>query len=367
MRGAVDFEKAPLLLVWEVTRACELACRHCRAEVISDRHPNELSLDEGRDLLDKLAGMGTPQVIFTGGDPLLRGDLGELVRHAKSRGLRTVAMLAATDRLTRQEIRALKNAALDQIALSLDGSTQSAHDNFRRLAGSFVRTMEGAAWAQFEKLPLQLNTAFGSWNHHDFEAIADLVEALGAVFWEICFLVPTQGDAELKPCTPEQSEMLYEKIFKFSMHSRLHIKVTEAPAYRRFVLEHANWLGEQVPRNNNGNAILPHELSAGLRAYIGGGVNSGNGVCFLDHVGNVLPSDLIPLSAGNIRYYELESIYRRAPLFRQLREADRLQGKCRICPYRKVCGGSRAYAYALTGDYLAEDPNCSFQPAVASV
>ena len=361
MRMSVDFNEAPLLLIWEVTRACELACRHCRAEAIPGRHPQELTLDEGRRLLDQVVGMGTPLVVFTGGDPLQREDLEDLIRHGKDIGLRVGAIPAATERLTRERVQSLKAAGLDQMALSLDGSTAEAHDDFRQVPGSFERTMLGAKWAQEEEQPLQFNTVFGSWNAGDFEALAAIVRANNVVFWEIFFLVETGRGSVLKGCTPEQCESLFEEIYRFARNTPIIVKVTEAPHYRRYVLEHADELGMEAAPGPSG-VVVPESIPGPLRRHTGMGVNSGKGFCFIDHIGNICPSGFLPLESGNVRYYPLASVYRDAPVFKALRDTDQLTGRCGRCPYRLVCGGSRARAYALTGDFRSEDAACGYEP-----
>jgi radical SAM protein len=353
-----DFHQAPFLLIWETTRACALACRHCRASAIDQRDPGELTLDEGRRLLDQTADMGTPIVIFTGGDPLQRDDLEDLIRHGKQRKLRIGAIPAATPRLTRERVRSLKRAGLDQMAVSLDASTAEQHDGIRQVEGSFARTIEGAGWARDEGIPLQVNTVFGSWNFDDFGALADLVQRLGIVFWEVFFLVPTGRGAELQGCSAGQCEVLFGRLYNLAKRAPFVIKITEAPHYRRFVLQHSD-ASAPHPETILSRPEGPHR-SLGLSPLP---VNAGKGFCFVDHVGNVYPSGFLPLAAGNVRRTPVSAIYREAPLFRELRTPGLLKGRCGRCEFRELCGGSRSRAYALTGDYLAEDPACLYDPA----
>ena len=180
----VNYDESPLLVIWEVTRACQLACKHCRADAINVRHPKELTLEEGKHLLDEIVEMGTPLVVFSGGDPLQRTDLEDLIRYAKSRGLRVGTIPAATDHLTRERVLSLKEAGLDQMALSLDGITAEKHDDFRQVPGSFAKVMQGAAWAHEAGIPLQINTVLAAWNADDFDEMAQMVQDLGVVFWE---------------------------------------------------------------------------------------------------------------------------------------------------------------------------------------
>ncbi len=340
-----DYNRAPLLLIWEMTRSCALVCRHCRAEATDRRDPRELSREEGKRLIDDVASMGTPLIIFTGGDPLQRDDLEECIRHAGAAGLRTGAIPATTDRLTRDRVRSLKHAGLDQMAVSIDGPDAHSHDDFRRVEGSFEKAMAGAAWAREFGLPLQVNTVFGAWNADGFDAMAELVTSLGVVFWEVFFLVPTGRGATLSSCTADEIEALFEKLHRLSARVPFRVKVTEAQHYRRYRAQHG---GSHHP-GNHGAPDRP--------------VNAGNGFCFVDHVGDVYPSGFLPIVCGNVRRQSVIDIYRHASVFRDLRDEKRLQSKCGVCEYRSLCGGgSRARAYAMTGDYLAEEPFCAHEP-----
>ncbi|MBI4552823.1 MAG: TIGR04053 family radical SAM/SPASM domain-containing protein [Candidatus Latescibacteria bacterium] len=364
MRFSGDFAQAPFLVIWEVTRSCALACRHCRAEAIDWRHPDELTLDEGRRLLDDVARMGTPIVILTGGDPLQRDDLEGLIRHGKQAGLRVGTIPAATPRLTRDRVESLKAAHLDQMALSLDGCTADKHDEFRRVEGSFAKTMEGAEWAREAGLPLQINTVFGAWNVEDFATLAALVESLGVVFWEVFFLVPTGRGAALQGCSAEQCEQVFDKLYQMAQRVPFVIKVTEAPHYRRFLMQQTGATSVRpLRRQGIGQpSASPPESGHGLTMTLPG-VNAGKGFCFVDHVGNVCPSGFLPIQVGNVRQTSVIDLYRTSSLFQELRNPDLLKGRCGRCEYRTVCGGSRARAYALTDDYLAEDPACLYSPA----
>jgi AdoMet-dependent heme synthase len=365
MLASMDFNQAPFLTIWEVTRACALACRHCRASAQDQRDPDELTTAEGRALLDEIAGMGTPIVIFTGGDPLQREDLDELIAHGKARGLRVGTIPAATPRLTRERVAALQAAGLDQMALSLDASTAAGHDELRQVPGSFAKVIEAAGWARELGLPLQINTTLGAWNVDDFDAIAALVESLGVVFWEVFFLVPTGRGAELQGCSAAQCEMLFGRLAELAKRAPYIVKITEAPHYRRYVLQQAGNLPPSVEAHS-GQVLLsrregPHR-SVGLSPLP---VNSAKGFCFVDHVGQVYPSGFLPIAAGSVRERKLSDIYRDAPIFRALRDPDQLKSRCGRCEYRAICGGSRSRAYALTGDAFEEDAACGYDPPIS--
>lgn len=343
-RFRVDFNQAPLLVIWEVTRSCELACLHCRAEAIHRRDPQELTLEEGKTLIDDVHRMGTPLIIFTGGDPLQREDLESLIAHAARLGLRVGTIPATTDRLTRERMIALRQAGLDQMAISIDGEKAAKHDAFRQVPGSFAKAMQAAQWAHEEAIPLQVNTVFGAWNVNDFDALAELVTSLKVVFWEVFFLVPTGRGVGLEGCTAAQFEALFAKLDDLTQRVDYTVKVTEAPHYRRF-------LAERYPD--------PQALAAAHGHLPRVAVNAGKGFCFVDHTGEVSPSGFLPIPCGNVRDQSITDIYRHSPTFQALRNPDLLQGACGTCTHRSICGGgSRARAYALTGNLHAQEPCC---------
>ncbi len=346
MKRDIDFNQAPLLLIWEVTRSCELACRHCRASAENRRDPRELTTEQGFRLIDDVVKMGTPLIIFTGGDPLQRDDLEDLIHYAKSAGLRVGTIPATTPRLTRERLESIKAAGVDQVAFSIDGATEAEHDDFRRVPGSFKLAMQGAAWARELGIPLQANTVFGSWNYHRFQAIAELVASLGVVFWEVFLLVPTGRGSELTGCTPEQVESLFAQIHDFSKKADYIIKITEGQHYRRFVAEH-----RPPPAQRTGK---PDFFS--VKA-----VHAGNGFCFVDHTGNINPSGFLPINCGNVREVSVIDVYRNHPVFKQLKDPSLIEGKCATCPYLGMCGGgSRARSFAATGKLFAEEPACAY-------
>ncbi|MBI4575021.1 MAG: TIGR04053 family radical SAM/SPASM domain-containing protein [Planctomycetes bacterium] len=363
-RGGPDFDLAPFIAIWETTQACALACRHCRAEAMDRRDPGELSTAEGRDLISQVAAMGTRVLVLSGGDPLQREDLEDLVRHARASGLKVGTIPAATERLTGRRVRALGAAGLHQMALSLDDAGAAAHDAFRGVPGSFERTLTGAAFAREAGVPLQVNTVVSGENWRRLDAIADLVVGLEVVFWEVFFLVPTGRGAGLQGLAPEEFEAVFERLYLLQRRVPFIIKVTEAPHYRMYV-------AERERRDATGPGPIARRIRARLARETGPGgsvgqaprgVNSGKGFVFVSHRGEVYPSGFLPLRAGQVRETPLARVYRDAEVLRRLRDPALLGGRCGRCPYRDLCGGSRARAYALTGDYLAEDPACRFEP-----
>ncbi len=360
MPKGFDFNERPFLVIWETTRACDLACAHCRAEAIAEPDVDELTTDEGLKLIHDVKALGAPIFIFSGGDPLKRADIYELITHAQSLGLKTGAIPAVTPSLTAEKIKKLKEARLGQIAFSLDGATAKEHDAFRGIPGIFDRTMEAIRWAGEAGLPVQINSLVNVHNTESFDALIELVEKLPIVFWELFFLIPMGRGKELPLLSAKAFEEAFKKIYQVEKKRRFIVKVTEAPHYRRFVKEKE----AENTASSNGAPISHHQ---GVHAHIGlapSGVNSGKGFVFVSRRGEVMPSGFLPIAVGDIRKQSLADIYRHAPLMRELRDVSLLKGKCGLCQYADLCGGSRSRAYAMTGDYLAEEPCCVYEPAM---
>jgi len=361
---AVDFDQAPFLVIWETTQACALACRHCRASARPGRDPLELSTDEGRRLVDMTAEMGTPIIVFSGGDPLSRPDLADLLAHAKRRGLRAATIPAATAALDRDAVFRIRDAGADQMALSLDFPGAASHDAFRGVEGAFEKTMQAVGWAHLAGLPLQINSTVCGLNADRLEEMADFVDGLDIVFWEVFFLVPMGRGAALGGLTASQCERLFDVLYRAQKSRRFVVKVTEAPHYRRHVA--LRQAGGRPPAPGP-VAEMPALLtrSEGPGHTIGlapRGVNAGNGFLFVSHQGEVYPSGFLPMKAGNVRQSTLAQLYREHEMFRSLRDPDRLKDRCGRCEFRSICGGSRARAFALTGDAFATDPWCAYEP-----
>jgi radical SAM protein len=363
---AVDFTRAPFLVIWETTQACGLACRHCRASARPWRDTGELDTAQGFDLIHQVADMGTPILILSGGDPVNRPDLFELIHEAKAVGLRTATIPAATELLTRELVVHLKQAGLDQMALSLDFPRPELHDAFRGVPGAFAKTMEAVQWAHEAGLPLQINTTVCGDTAPYLEEMAAFVETLDIVFWEVFFLVPTGRGSELRGLTAAECERLFELLYQAQKKSRFIVKVTEAPHYRRHVAQRERAAAGERGRPAHGVA-MPALLttSEGPGHTVGlapRGVNSGNGFLFVSHTGEIFPSGFLPIPAGNVRDTPLSEAYRHSPLFRVLRDPAALKGRCGRCEYASICGGSRSRAFGLTGDHLETDPWCAYEP-----
>ncbi len=366
-----DASERPFIVIWEVTRACQLVCNHCRADAIRTRNPFELTTDEGRRLLDGLASFGPPRplVVLTGGDPFERPDLPELVAHGTRIGLNMALSPSVTDRLTRSVLVELHDAGAKAVSLSLDGATAESHDSFRGVEGVFDATFEAARTVREIGLRLQINTTVTRSNVLELPRMLKSVLDLGAALWSVFFLVPTGRGKDLQPLSAAEEEEVLHWLHDVS--TLIAIKTTEAPHYRRIAIQRAevNAL-DDVFRVGPLRSQLRHgteELFTGHepaprhpRPPID--VNSGRGFAFVDHVGVVYPSGFLPIAVGSVRDQRFPEIYRGSELLQALRNPDAFGGRCGQCEFRSVCGGSRSHAYATTGDPLAEDPSCVYQP-----
>jgi len=324
---------------------------HCRASAIPDRHPDELTTEEGRRLLEQVRAFGEPLMVFTGGDPLKREDLFELLTCACRLGLRTTVTPSATPLLTARAIERIRDCGVLRMALSLDGPDAPTHDGFRGVAGSFERTLFGLRHARRIGLETQVNTTVTRHNVMHLAEIAARVAEVGARLWSVFFLVPMGRAQAADDLSAEQYEEVFEFLYETSRRAPFDVKTTEAQHYRRYVAER---------RKAEGSGAAPAAKPGSLARQAG--INDGKGFVFISHTGEIYPSGFLPLSAGNIRRDPLAEVYRQAPLFRALRDPDGLEGKCGRCLYRRLCGGSRSRAYALTGNHLASDPRCVYQP-----
>lgn len=362
--GSVDFDQAPFLVIWETTRSCGLSCRHCRASAILGRDPGELSTDEGIRLMQDVAGMGTPIFVLSGGDPLNRPDLADLIRGGKAAGLRMGTIPAATDNLTRERVFQLRDAGIEQLAFSLDGPNAEIHDGFRRVPGAFERTLDGIRFVHEAGVPLQINTVLAAWNYRFLEDMIRLVLRYKAVFWEVFFLIPIGRGAELTSITPDQFEKAFERLHRLNGETDCVIKLTEAPHYRRFVVQREAGTGAGATERIRHILARPRGVGGAL-GLSPQAVNAGKGFAFVDYLGNVCPSGFLPTPAGNVRQTRLSELYRNSPVFVTLRNPELLKGKCGRCEFSRMCGGSRARALAVTGDMLESDLYCAYEPARA--
>jgi AdoMet-dependent heme synthase len=354
----MDFNRAPFLVIWETTRACALACVHCRADAIPCRDPRELKTDEAFRLIDQVRAIGgdgrPPLFVLTGGDPMLRKDLADLVGYASSVGLTVALTPSGTAAATRARLEKLKDAGLSRIAVSLDGPTPETHDAFRRVRGSYSWTMRIIDSAIELGLPLQINSTISRLTLPYLDAMAKRVSELPVTLWALFFLIQTGRGASLDQISADECERVLNFLYDLSVTSPFGIKTTEAPHYQRIV-----WQREQA-RAAKGLPTQAVERRRQLRAPRS--VNDGNGFVFVDHLGNICPSGFLPVQRGNVRTTNLGDVYRTDELFVRLRSDAALMGKCGRCRFRAICGGSRSRAFATTGAVMASDPLCAYEP-----
>jgi heme b synthase len=339
------------LIAWEVTRACNLACKHCRAEAQLEPSDGELSTEEAKALIDTFPETGSPIVIFTGGEPLMRRDIFELVAHAKSKGLRCVMAPNGT-LLTPENAARLKEAGIERCSISIDGPDAASHDALRGVEGAFDASLRGIQHLKNAGLEFQINTTVTRDNLSMFQDIFHLAEDLGAVAWHIFLLVPTGRGAQLgaQVITAEEYESVLNWFYDFRKTTDMHLKATCAPHYHRILRQRAKEEGVPVNYETFG-------LDAVSRGCLGG-----TGFCFISCTGQVQPCGYLELDCGQVRETPFPDIWRSSPQFQDLRDPSRYRGKCGACEYERVCGGCRARAQTMRGHYLEQEPLCGYVP-----
>jgi len=362
----VDFAARPMLVFWEITRSCLLACRHCRASATAAPLAGELDSAEGLDLIDQVAGFGRPYpiLVLTGGDCLLRDDVFDLVAHATERGVPVCLSPSVTPMLTPESIARMASSGVKAVSLSLDGACAETHDGIRGIPGHFEQTLPAIRAIVDAGITLQVNTTVMSGNVHELPDIATIVSDYGVDMWEVFFLVHVGRGEATGAISPQEHEDVCHFLFDASHHGFV-VRTVEAPFFRRVV--HTRREGGGVPAT-----ALYAELSGRLTELLGEGrerasahtaaTRDGKGIVFVAYDGEVYPAGFLPLGLGSVRDQPLARIYRDHPTLRAIRAAE-FSGRCRACEYADLCGGSRARAYAATGDPLGEDAACVHQPA----
>ena len=315
-------------------------------------HPLELTFDQSVEFLNQIKDFGDPmpQLILTGGDPLKRPDLYPLIDKAHELGIGTSITPAATPALTREVLVKLKEHGVEGLGLSLDGSTAERHDAIRGVPGTFDLTMKAIRWAQELEMPLQVNTLAAAETAGDMPAVYELLKPYGIARWSLFFLISVGRGKVLQPLSPEEGETLMGWIYETTKVAPFIVATTEAPSYRRVALEHMReegMTGEQIKRSGQ---------------YRSFGIRDGHGIVFVSNIGDICPAGFLPMAVGNVKKDRVADIYRNAPVFQALHDSTQLEGRCGVCEYHSLCGGSRARAYGATGNLLAEDPFCSYEP-----
>jgi len=339
------------MVAWELTRSCNLACRHCRASAERGPYPGELSTGEVLRVMDEIASFSKPVIILTGGEPLLRSDIFNLARHGTQRGFRVVMATNGT-LLTEEIVKEMKGSGIQRVSISLDGPDAETHDAFRKVKGSFEGSLRGIELLKKGRMEFQINTTVTRINLHVVPDMLRLAVRLGAVAHHLFLLVPTGRGKELQ--NQEISALDYEKTLHWFYEQRdrvpLQLKATCAPHYYRILRQRAKQEGKKISPKEYG-------LDAMTRGCLGG-----ISFCFISHVGEVQPCGYLELKCGNVREKPFDQIWAQSEIFKNLRNMNGYQGKCGRCEFRKVCGGCRARAYETSGDYMAEEPYCIYEP-----
>ena len=342
------------LIAWEVTRRCNLSCVHCRAAAENHVYKNELDTTACFSLLEQIKQVGEPIIILTGGEPLLRKDIFDIASHGTKIGLRMVMAPNGT-LITREKAVKMKESGIKRISISLDGSTKQSHDRFRGVDGAFNGAMNGIKMAKTAGIPFQINTTITKTNLKEIPKILSLAEDLGAVAHHIFLLVPTGRGKYIVDQAINAVE--YEKTLNWFYDQRektsLQLKATCAPHYYRILRQRAKQDGKEV-------SFKTHGLDAVTRGCL-----AGTGFCFISHTGRVQTCGFLDVTCGDITETSFKDVWENSIVFKKLRDFNNLQGKCGLCEYKSVCGGCRARAFEATGNYLAQEPLCTYHPRQA--
>jgi radical SAM protein with 4Fe4S-binding SPASM domain len=339
-----DLSKRPRIVIWEATRACALACRHCRMRTGRHGTSGELDSLEAERLVEEVRRAAPDIFIITGGDPMLRSDIFRVINRARWAGLPVALSPSATPQLLKTDFRALVQAGVRRMSLSLDGTTPASHDSFRGVPGTWDRTIEAISRAHEAKLSLQINTTLTRKNLEEFDRFPGLIESIRPAAWTVFLLVPV-GRGQLADLpTAAEVEAVFNRLYEVSQSAKYKLSTTEGMHYRRVMWQRTN-------PGASARSLPP-------------GTGDGRGVVFISSRGEICPSGFLPEVAGDIRVDDLLEIYREHPVFQHLRNPNALRGKCGRCSYKIVCGGSRSRAYAVTGDPFEADPLCVYQPVM---
>lgn len=372
----MDFNQRPFTVIWETTRACDLACSHCRAEANPRRNSGELNFAEAQELVRGIKAFGVPYPLFilTGGDPAKRSDIVDIIAYARGEGLRVAMTPSATPLITRTAVRRFADAGLARLALSLDGKDALTHDSFRGVAGSFNRTLDILDWCGEFGLETQIHTTVTRHVLDDLPAIATMIGERGIKLWALFLLIgvgrAARPEIRRLNLNARQFESLFHWLYDLTKSAPFDLTPREGYHYRRVLLQRrAAELGvsaEDLLVDAEKKEWAPTELALSrqatriVRAPLG--VNDGKGIAFVSHQGDVQPSGFLNLIGGNVRSKSLTDIYRNSPVFLRVRDYAQLKGKCGVCEFKNICGGSRSRAYAITGDPMRSDPYCAYQP-----
>ncbi len=379
----------PRLIFWEVTKGCNLRCIHCRATATELSSPLDLPTRKALDLIDEIAAYASPILVLSGGEPLFRADIFELAAHATAKGLR-VALATNGTLVTKAIAQKIHDAGVKRVSISLDGANAATHDSFRGIPGAFDAAIRGMKNLQELGMQVQINTTIARHNAAELPAVFELAKSLGADALHTFLLVPVGCGVEIaekQMVPPDEYERILNWFYDKSLEGGIELKATCAPHYfrvmrQRRVADRKAEPAKAAPETAIGptDMTMPGSTGISLRSqghgHPGGhpaghpdGMNAmtkgclaGSGVCFISHQGEVYPCGYLPVLAGDLRLQKFADVWERSKIFADLRDTDNLTGKCGHCEFRNICMGCRARAYAASGDYLAEEPFCIYEP-----
>ena len=387
----------PRLIFWEVTKGCNLRCIHCRATATELMSPSDLPSGKALDIIAEIADFGNPILVLSGGEPLYRADIFQLAEYATLRGLR-VALATNGTLVTKEVAEQIKASGVKRVSISLDGADPATHDTFRGIAGAFDAALYGMRNLQELGISVQINTTIARHNAHQLPDVLALARRLGADALHTFLLVPVGCGVDIaaeQMVPPEEYERMLNWFYDRSLEGDIELKATCAPHYFRVARQrraadklvgrnqpapaevHASHIGptEMTMPGSTGIELKPAGGRPAGHGHPGGhpgdmnamtkGCLAGTGVCFISHQGEVFPCGYLPALAGDLRRQSFAEIWNESPVFAMLRDDDHLKGKCGCCEFRHVCMGCRARAFAATGDYLAEEPFCVYQPGTS--
>jgi len=364
------------LLFWETTAACNLACVHCRRlDVAHSMGKDDLTTQQALSMIRSLPQTGRPILVFSGGEPLMRPDVFDLAAEAKNLGLPTALATNGTimdDHLAKRAV----DVGFRRVSISFDGPDAATHDRFRAIDGAFDASVKGFTLLREHGMSMQMNTTVARHNYQNLDQMYELALKLGADALHIFMLVPVGCGMSLSQeimLKPDEYENALNWIYDRSMEGKLHLKATCAPHYFRVMRQRAKTDRRAMPAAaaHPHRSMAPQAQGGQPSGHPGGnadmsamtkGCLAGQAVCFVSHTGEVFPCGYLPISSGNVKTTPFPVIWNQSPIFRDLRDDSKLDGKCGVCEFKKVCMGCRARAYADTGSYLAEEPNCGFVP-----
>ncbi len=371
----INYHERPILAFWETTRACLLSCAHCRAEAMAEPLPDELSHEEGRRFIQSLTEFGKPYpvLILTGGDVLMRNDAMELVSYAKSLEIPVAMSPSVTPNLTMEKMQQMKELGVRMVSISLDGAVAKTHETIRGIPGHFEQTLDALRQLVALGFHVQVNTAVMRDNAHELAAIAEILKTIGVETWEVFFLVHVGRGQNSKELSPSECEDVAHFLYDASAYD-LVVRTVEGPFFRRIIKwRERDEMNQQIQPERVASHYhlgdLYRELSSGLIQRLGvakgapkaqtSQTRDGKGIVFVSYDGTVYPAGFLPLSLGSVREQSIASIYRTEPVLNHIRNAE-FSGRCGTCDYKDLCGGSRARAFAHSGNPLAEDPACAY-------